>query len=100
MPTYTFMNLESGIEYDEVMSMAEYDRYMEDNLNVERVFSPVVLVGDHVMGVGPKNDAGFTENMQRIAAAHPNSAKADKYGSGRTNAQIKAQSVVDKHKRK
>jgi len=53
-----------------------------------------------VMGVGPKNDAGFTENMQRIAAAHPNSAMADKYGSGRTNAQIKAQSVVDKHKRK
>jgi hypothetical protein len=34
MPTYTFMNLESGIEYDEVMSMTEYDKYMENNPNV------------------------------------------------------------------
>ena len=53
MPTYTFMNLESGIEYDEVMSMSEYDKFMEDNPNVERVFQPVALAGDHVMGVGP-----------------------------------------------
>ena len=80
--------------------MSAQNQYMEDNPNVERVFSPVVLVGNHVMGVGPKNDAGFTENMQKITAAHPNSAMADKYSSGRTNAQIKAQSVVDKHKRK
>ena len=100
MPTYTFFNKDAGIEYDEVMSMSEYDKYMEDNPNVERVFQPVALAGDHMMGVGPKNDAGFTENMQRIAAAHPSSAMADKYGSGRTNAQIKAQSIVDKHKRK
>ena len=57
MPTYTFMNLESGIEYDEVMSMSEYDKYMEDNPNIERVFQPVALAGDHMMGVGPKNDA-------------------------------------------
>ena len=80
--------------------MSAFDKYMEDNPNVERVFPPVVLVGNHVMGVGPKNGAGFTENTQRIAAAHSNSAMADKYGSGRTNAQIKAQSEVDKHKRK
>ena len=99
MPTYTFINLESGIEYDEVMSMSEYDKYMEDNPNIERVFQPVALAGDHMMGVGPKNDAGFTENMQMIAAAHPSSAMADRYGSGKTNAQIKAKSIVDKYKK-
>mgnify|MGYP000014592327 FL=1 len=100
MPTYTFMNLESGIEYDEVMSMTEYDKYMENNPNVERIFQPIALGSDHMMGVGPKVDAGFTENMQRISAAHPNSAMADRYGSGRTNAQIKAQGIVNKHKKK
>ena len=52
MPTYTFMNLESGIEYDEVMSMSEYDKYMEDNPNIERVFQPVALAGDHMMVLG------------------------------------------------
>jgi hypothetical protein len=53
-----------------------------------------------MMGVGPKVDAGFTENMQRISAAHPSSAMAERYGSGRTNAQIKAQGIVNKHKNK
>ena len=50
------------------------------------------------MGVGPKVDGGFNENMSRIAAAHPNSPLADKYGSGKTNAQIKAKKLYDKHK--
>ena len=31
MPTYTFLNLESGMEYDETMSMSEYDEYMRKN---------------------------------------------------------------------
>tara|TARA_E500000331_G_scaffold46846_1_gene39476 strand:+ start:1576 stop:1785 length:210 start_codon:yes stop_codon:yes gene_type:complete len=56
--------------------MSAFNNYMEDNPNVERVFSPVVLVSNHVMGVGPKNDAGFTDNMQRIVVAHSNSAIA------------------------
>ena len=99
MPTYTFMNSESGMEYDETMLISEYDEYMKNNPKVERVYQPVAIAGDHVMGVGPKNDAEFTEKMQRVAAAHHNSAVADKYGSGNTKAQFKAQSVVDKHKR-
>ena len=50
------------------------------------------------MGVGPKVDGGFTENMQRIAAAHPNSPLADKYGGDKSHGRIKAESVAKKHK--
>jgi hypothetical protein len=50
------------------------------------------------MGLGPKTDGGFNENMSRIAAAHPNSPLADRYGSSKTNAQIKAKKLYDKHK--
>jgi hypothetical protein len=50
------------------------------------------------MGVGPKTDGGFNENMSRIAAAHPDSPLADRYGSGKTNSQIKAKNIYDKHK--
>ena len=50
------------------------------------------------MGLGPKVDGGFTENMQRIASAHPTSPLADKYGSGQSNAQIKARNVINKYK--
>ena len=40
MPTYTFMNLESGIEYDETMPMSEYDEYMKNN-NVQSIYQPI-----------------------------------------------------------
>ena len=53
------------------------------------------------MGVGPKVDGGFTENMQRIAGAHPGSALADKFGgSTQTHQEIKTRDAIDKHRKK
>ena len=63
-----------------------------------QVYTPIAIAGDHLMGVGPKVDSGFTENMQRIAAAHPNSPLADKYGGDKSHGRIKAESVAKKHK--
>ena len=96
MPTYTFMNLESGMEYDEVMSMSEYDEYMKDNPNVERVYQPVAIAGDHMMGVGPKTDSGFNDVMGNIADNNPLSPMADKYGTSRTASQRKAKDTFTK----
>ena len=100
MPTYTFYDESAGIEWDEFLSIAERDKFLKKNPQITQVIKPVAIVGDHVMGVGPKVDGGYTENMQRISAAHPSSAMAERYGSGRTNAQIKAQGIVNKHKNK
>ena len=49
MPTYTFLNLESGMEYDETMSMSEYDEYMRKN-NVQRVYQPIALSASQMIG--------------------------------------------------
>ena len=80
------------------MTISARGQFLEDNPHIQQIIKPVAVVGDHVMGVGPKVDGGFNENMSRIAAAHPNSPLADKYGSGKTNAQIKAKNFYDKHK--
>ena len=98
MPTYRFINENSGVEYDEFMAIAAKDQYLKDRPNVRQIYTPPAIVGDHIMGVGPKVDGGFTENMQRIAAAHPNSPLADRYGSGKSNAKIKAENIAKKHK--
>ena len=104
MPTYTFLNLESGIEYDETMPMSEYDDYMKNNPKVERVYQPVALTGDHVMGVGPKTDSGFNDVMGNIADNNPLSPMADKYGTSKTASQRKARDtfsrVTKKYKNK
>ncbi len=101
MPTYTFFNEQSGVEWDEFFSMSEKDEFLSKNPQVKQVLQPIAIAGDHLMGVGPKVDGGFTENMQRIAAAHPNSPLADKFGgSSLSHKEIKTRDAVNKHAKK
>ena len=98
MPTYTFYDAQLRREWDEFMTISARGQFLKDNPHIQQVIQPVAVVGDHVMGVGPKTDGGFNERMSQIASAHPNSPLADKYGSGKSNAQIKARNVVNKYK--
>ena len=86
MPTYTFFNEEAGVEYDENIPIAEYDEYMKNNPQVVRVWhgKAPAMVGDHMMGVGPKTDSGFNDVMGRIADNNPISPMAEKYGTSKT----------------
>ena len=98
MPTYRFRNMNTGEEFDEFMSMGEREKYLKSHPIISQVPMPVAFVGDHVMGVGPKNDAGFKENMQRIAEAHPGSPLAQKYGGhGMSHKEMKTRDVLKKH---
>ena len=85
MPTYRFYDTVTQEEYDEFMLISELDEYKKLNPDVKQIPVPVAIAGDHIMGVGPKVDGGFTENMQRIAEAHPGTPIAAKYGSSSTN---------------
>ena len=97
MPTYRFKNLNTNEEYEVFMSMSERESYMKIRPNVVQIFTPIALTGDHIMGIGPKPDSGFTESMQRIAEAHPSSPLAERYGSNESNALKGARSTVRKH---
>jgi len=100
MPVYTFLNKESGMEYDENVPMAEYDEYMKKNPNLERVWhgKAPAMVGDHIGGVGPKNDSAFNDVMKNIASKHPDSPMADKYGSSKSTKRLQAENIYKKHK--
>ena len=99
MPTYRFYDTVTQEEYDEFMLMSELDEYKKLNPQVNQVPVAVAIAGDHIMGVGPKVDSGFTENMQRIAESHPGTPIADKYGSSSTKSskEIKTRNVLKKH---
>ena len=99
MPTYRFYDTVTQEEYDEFMSMAELDEYKKLNPQVQQVPVAVAIAGDHMMGVGPKVDGGFTENMQRIAESHPGTPLADRYGSSSTRStkEIQTRNVLKKH---
>ena len=97
MPTYRFLDEKSGKEFDEFMSISDKEGYLKENSHLRQVYTPIALAGDHLMGVGPKVDGGFNENMQRIADAHPNSPMADRYGGNKTHARIKSEQLAKKH---
>ena len=100
MLTYTFYDDASGIEWDEFLSMSEKEKFLKKNKHIRQIIQPVAIVGDHVMGVGPKTDGGFNENMQRIAAAHPGSPLADKFGgSTQSHTEIKTRDAINKHRK-
>ena len=102
MPTYTFFNEQSGIEYDETMTIAEMEKFVKDNPHVKRVWhgNAPAMVGDHLMGVGPKNDSGFNDVMKNIASKHPDSPMADKYKTSESHKKLKTKEVIRKHQRK
>ena len=100
MPNYTFEDTETGEQFVEFMPMDSKEQFLEDNPHLKFVFVPIGLPGDHMMGVGPKPDSGFTESMQRISEAHPGSPLADRFGSNESNAKKSARKVVRKHMKK
>jgi len=79
-----------------MMPNSEREEYLKDNPHISQIPGGFAFVGDHIMGVGPKQDGGMTENLQRIAAAHPGTPLADRYG-GEPTKQQKTRAVLKKH---
>ena len=97
MPTYTFIDNDTGLTFDEFMGMSEREKYLKDNPHISQVPVMFAFVGDHIMGVGPKVDSSFTERMQQIANSHPGSPLADRYGKP-SHKEIKTRNVLKKHR--
>ncbi len=99
MPTYTFFNELNGMEWDEMMSNSDREKYLEKNSNITQIPGGFAFVGDHIMGMGPKQDGGMTENLQRIAESHPGTPIADRYAPSASKSvkDIRTRQVLKKH---
>ena len=96
MPTYNFKNTETGEEFEELMSMSEREKFLEDNKHIQQLPSLFAMsasgTGDRI-----KNDGGWKDNLSRIAEAHPGSPIAQRYGKDTTK-NINTRNVLKKHK--
>jgi|TARA_R100001015_G_C4615130_1_gene171093 hypothetical protein len=100
MPTYIFRDMSTGEEFQDFMSINEKETYLQTNTNIVQLPNTINFVGDHIMGVGPKNDGGFNERMSQIASAHPNSPLADRYKTGESHKKLKTKEVIRKHQKR
>ena len=95
MPSYSFRNTETGEEFDDILTISEREKFLEQNPHIQQLPSKVSIVGGH--GDRIKNDGGWKENMSRIAEAHPGSPFAQRYGKDTTK-NINTRNVLKKHK--
>lgn len=98
MPTYLFRDKETGEVYESFMSYTERNELLEARPELEPVVTAPALISG-ISGVTHKNDSGFNDMMQRIAAANPQSPLADKYGDKGIKAS-KTRDAVKKVKKK
>ena len=96
MPSYNFKNNDTGEEFEQILSMSEREKFLEQNPHIHQLPSLFAMsasgTGDRI-----KNDGGWKDNMSRIAEAHPGSPLAYRYGKKSTK-DINTRQVLKKHK--
>lgn len=71
MPTYNFIDKNTGEVIERVMKIAEREQFLEDNPNYESILLSPPLFGDPIRLGVRKPDQGFREVLQKAKAAHP-----------------------------
>ena len=79
MPTYEFLNKETGQFEDHFMSYTKLDEFKKNNPHLLQQKSAPNIVGGH--GDRVKTDDGFKEVLSKIGDAHPGSNVHAKHGS-------------------
>lgn len=69
MPTYKFMDKNTGHEWVESMGISECDRYLEANPHVERLVNGAPMLGLHFNRQKP--DQWFRDKMKVLKEEHP-----------------------------
>ena len=98
MPIYTFENTKTGEVYDDMMSIAEMEKFLKKNKHIKQKLT-TINISSGVQGINMKNDGGWKDNLSRIAEAHPTSELAKQHRR-RSTKEIKTQQVVEKHRRR
>lgn len=71
MPTYNFIDKNTGEVIEQMMKIAEREEFLKDNPNYEPIFLKAPSLGDPVRLGFRKPDQGFREVLQKAKAAHP-----------------------------
>ena len=99
MPTYSFINNETGEEFDKFMSYSARESYLKDNPNIQPLVTAAAIVSGVSTSTQYKVPNGFKEVLSKVAEAHPASEVANKHGK-KSIKQVKTEQVVKKHVQK
>ena len=70
MPSYTFLNTDSGEVFTTIMSIAEREEYLKDNPHIQQQLISAPSIGDSIRLGLKKPDNGFRDRLREIKKAH------------------------------
>lgn len=71
MPTYRFLNKQTGVEWEEFMGISESEQFLADNPDVEKLVNGSPMIVSSAMGVSKtKPDAGFRDLLKDMKKKH------------------------------
>ena len=96
MPTYNFLNIDTGEEFESFMKISEREEYLKTNPNIQSVITaPAIVTGVSTSKQNRVPD-GFKEVLSKISEAHPASDLADKH-TKKSIKQARTEQIVKKH---
>ena len=96
MPTYNFIDTETGEEFESFMKISEREEFLKVNPHIQPVITAPNIVSG-VVGVGSNRvPNGFKEVLSKVAESHPTSRVGQEHGN-KSIKQVKNEQLVKKH---
>jgi len=70
MPTYRFINKQTGVEWEEFMGISEAEKYLQENPDVEKLVNGAPMLVSSAMGGKTKPDDGFRDLLKDMKKKH------------------------------
>jgi hypothetical protein len=93
MPTYRFLNKETGEEFDDFISISRKEELLKLNPHIEQIIEAPAIVSASYTNKVPD---GFKEVLSKVADAHPDSALAERHRR-KSIKEVRTREIVDKH---
>ena len=94
MPTYDFLNTETGEVEERFMSLSQREQFLKDNPHIQQMIGATATVsGVSITGKVPD---GFKEVLAKVSENHKQSSVANRHGK-KSIKESQTQRIVDKH---
>lgn len=96
MPTYSFIDTDTGEEFESFMKISEREQFLKENPHIQPLVTAPALVSGVSTSSTNRVPEGFKEVLSKVAEAHPTSEVANRYGK-KSIKEVKTREIVKKH---
>jgi hypothetical protein len=96
MPTYNFIDTETGEEIEKIMSWTQREEFLKENPQLEVIITAPAIVSSRGGTNDQKAGDGWREVLSKVAEKHPGSAVGERYGK-KSIKEARSAQVVKKH---